>query len=171
MLPHPIDLWHETGYTITDRRVRRLTFFTLDSLMRTAIPTIALLRTCKLIDSEASPIFYSGHEFLSSGINGHMMAHTFLYTISKANIECLNHLTIAIPFHAYDRGIYGRNWSALSLMQTQHLQSACTFNTPPRPAWNRPTWGFREHVGRLFDILAKAKTLKALTLVPPEWFR
>lgn len=93
---NPIEFWAETGDSLTNYICRHRDIKNIGT-------SLALLRTNKVVNNEATEIFYGKNEFRFSGLNCCIMASAFLYTLTPRNSQWLTNITIAMPFRTDDR--------------------------------------------------------------------
>ena len=74
----PPEFWPETGHFNRDFHMRIVVRHRTRHKLH-----LQLLRTCKVVNSEAAEIFYGKNEFRFSGINGCVIASAFVFTINS----------------------------------------------------------------------------------------
>ncbi|KAF2822603.1 hypothetical protein CC86DRAFT_410199 [Ophiobolus disseminans] len=83
-LDQPIELWVETGYALKNQRCRRVNAAILwRTFRRGGDVNLGFLCTCKLVNFEATEIFYGENKFRFSGNNGLMTAYAYITKIGR----------------------------------------------------------------------------------------
>ncbi|KAF2465313.1 uncharacterized protein BDR25DRAFT_360675 [Lindgomyces ingoldianus] len=162
-LSKPIEMWPETGFPgLGNRMARGRNFRKLHKAHSKWNCNINLLRTCRLINTEAGEIYYGKNSFRFSAVNGWMVANTFLYQIGRRNYQHITSLTLPLPFWYED---YENRFKCIYTSTSFRNFTAAVPFRHPRDL---------DYELSCFDVcyaLMKFERLKTLNLVLPHWYQ
>lgn len=160
-----IDLWpgshwgFELGYQGRARNLgaNRARFAEMMRTIREGLE-VNLLRTCKIISSEGSPILYGRNDFRFTMEDGWFPLYRFLTTIGKWKRSYIKGVSVFVPIESlfYEE----RSW----------MPRPPSFNTPALESRFAPalvTMSVTEAVRGCCELWMKEKTLRTLYLVAP----
>lgn len=162
-------MWAETGDAMKDQRRRRVNAAILRRKFRRGGDTnLGFLRVCKLVNFEASEIFYGKNKFRFSGTNGCMAAYAYVTKIGSRNLDFVKNVSVAAPFTSSDRGWYGENWNPSGWMRVHEVYDRMAFPFPartPEQRWRYPRLNFKDAWCMLAWKLTTAQSLDAINIV------
>ncbi|KAL1597707.1 hypothetical protein SLS60_008193 [Paraconiothyrium brasiliense] len=147
VLNKPIEVWPESGTLMP--AFDRGDIVEIHRLIQSRELPVGMLRTCKLVQQEATPIFYGTIRFRFSGINGTSVACVFLNSTRLWNNRHLKSITIPMPF-----------WS---VAPEHELMSMTPWSIP------KDLRDYGRAVVHLMYALSRTE-LSKLELVLPEWY-
>ncbi|KAF1995754.1 hypothetical protein P154DRAFT_566568 [Amniculicola lignicola CBS 123094] len=162
----PFEFWPEeesSDYVlahVNTYRKRVTNFRKLEKLIKRRGGNLRLLRTCKQVNMEASPVFYGENQFRFSGRDGHTIAYCFTWNMGWNRLQWLTNITIGAPFGESD---------LVSKNQVDKLQRHLPFRMPHDGVFlNDPIKTFSCLVNLL---IKRADGLKKFTMVVCERLR
>jgi hypothetical protein len=168
----PIELWPHVIDNVRWRSniKRQKAFRRYESLY----PALGLLRVSRLINEEASQVFYGENEFRFSGINGWMVFSAFLNTIGPSQYRFLTHVTIHVPFP-------GQEYLAIpSFGRTGFQERVCRHKLSQKRGFHcrllqyglkvPPNWNYDSSIRDCIAKLSKSNLKTFRLVLPPTYY-
>ncbi|KAF2770531.1 hypothetical protein EJ03DRAFT_360582 [Teratosphaeria nubilosa] len=133
-------------------------------------PYLKLLRTCKQISPEASPILFGEVEFRFTSIKGYYVLNTFLRQIGSINQSLLRKITIHIPFPGHiGEGPLCPDYWPKSVSQLAKMRGILT-GMGLHPRAHNKAFSHTTCVRRANSIFEAHGKLKSLRLILPDTY-
>lgn len=165
----PLDLWPATrcntipisegGYTIGDHNGDGARFRLAIKSMRRGLG-VNLLRTCKTISSEATPILYGQNDFRFTMEDGWFSLHTFLTMICNRNRAHVKSISVFVPVESFF-------YEAQSMMAATYPCYAWSDLKDKEDPRTEQPWCALEAAKGCCELWMEEKTLRTLFLVMP----
>jgi hypothetical protein len=99
-----------------------------------------------------------------------MAAYAYANKIGPRNLDCINNITVAVPFRSNDRGMYGENWNPRSWMRNHENYHRVPFPYPWKTKYQRWCYvrlDYEDAWSKLCWMLTTAFLLETITFVLP----
>lgn len=167
----PIELWpHARSNTTYNSSYYRKCAF---EYYRRITASLYLLRVSKLVNEEASEIFYGHNQFRFSGVNAWMVLDAFMHTIGPRHCDLIRHLIVHVPFPGEDHMALPRfvHQTYSERICTSDYQTAHFASYLRRHGLCIPfDWSYGGSFARCTDQLSESHHLRTLKLVLPPTF-
>ncbi|KAF2014008.1 hypothetical protein BU24DRAFT_250716 [Aaosphaeria arxii CBS 175.79] len=178
----PIEFWPETGVCDGDHRFDRyreakLTREKFSKLTSSGDLNLKFLRVNRLINAEASQVFFGENEFRFSAINGQMAANIWMRRIYQRHYRWLKSITIAVPFYSDS---FRSPYNATSIRTRDDMYDVMMFrssrcpkscHSSPKQVFTDREFKYTEAFVSLTAELMRATNLRTITLVIPHDYR